>query len=341
MATVGKTRSKRKLRWGVIGTAGIADRAVVPAIGASRNGRVVAVASRDPERARAFAAAHSIPRAHGSYEALLEDESIDAVYVPLPNSMHRDWTTRATSYGKHVLCEKPLGLDAAECEEMRSAADLNGVKVMEAFMYRFHPRTERVVAEVRNGQVGRVRSIRAVFTFDLGGAEDDIRLDAALGGGALMDVGCYCVSVARTLAGREPISVEATAQWAGSRVDAQLSGVLRFENDLTADIECSLTDERCERYEVVGTNGRLEVPQAFVPGTGDAEIVEATGHGTPVRHHVPGADQYRLMVEHFADCVREDAEPRYPISDATANMKVIEAMYRSAHAEGGAVEVGA
>lgn len=327
-----------KLRWGVIGTAHIADAKVVPAIRASCNGQVQAVASRDPERARSFAARHDVPVAYESYEALLQDASLEAVYIPLPNSMHRDWATRAAAYGKHVLCEKPLGLDAAECEEMRAAGEQNGVKVMEAFMYRFHPRTERVLEMVRSGRIGLIREIRAVFTFVLG-TPGDIRLDAALGGGALMDVGCYCVNVARTLTGREPRSVEATARWTGSGVDDRFTGTLRFDEELVAHVECSLVDERCESYRVVGTEGRIEVPRAFVPGADDAEFLVTEG-GRTARLRVPGDDQYRLMVEHFARCVQEDLRPRYEVSEAAANMRVIEALYRSAHA-GAAVEVPA
>ena len=179
-----------KLRFGVLSTANIGRAAVNPAIQAARNAELVAVASRDGERAREFAAQGAIPRHHGSYEALLDDPEIDALYIPLPNSLHREWAIRAAEKGKHVLCEKPLALTAAEGREMAAAADAHRVKLMEAFMYRFHPRTEKVIELVRGGRIGELRAIRSAFTFRLT-RPDNIRLKPELGGGALMDVGCY------------------------------------------------------------------------------------------------------------------------------------------------------
>lgn len=174
--------SEKKLRWGVLSTSNIGRKAVNPAIQASTNGELAAVASRDEERARTFAQEEGIPASYGSYDALLEDGEIEAVYNPLPNSLHREWTIRAAEKGKHILCEKPLALSAAECREMEAAASANGVKLMEAFMYRFHPRTEKVLEMVRAGAVGEVRQIRSSFTFLLT-RPDDIRWDRELGEG--------------------------------------------------------------------------------------------------------------------------------------------------------------
>lgn len=330
----------RRIRWGVISTANIGRAAVNPAIQASSNGELVAVASRTGARATAFAAEHGISRAYNSYEALLGDEDIDAVYIPLPNSMHREWTIRAAEAGKHVLCEKPLALDAEECEQMAAAADDAGVKLMEAFMYRFHPRTERVVEMLRKGAIGEPRTVRSAFTFRLR-SDDDIRLDPDLGGGALMDVGCYCVNVSRTLAGEEPESVQAVAHWTERGVDDLLAGMLRFPGGLVAHFDCALTLERSEAYEVGGTDASLRVESAFLPGTGDVEILEGRGRDGVTHHEIDGVDEYRLMVEHFADCVLDDREPRYPASEAAANMRVIEALYSSARAEGRPVVVSA
>jgi predicted dehydrogenase len=330
--------AERKLRWGVISTANIGRIAVNPAIQASGNSELVAVASRDPERARDFAERSGIPRYHGSYQALLEDDAVDAVYNPLPNSLHREWTIRAAEHGKHILCEKPLALSTAECEEMEAAATANGVQLMEAFMYRFHPRVQRVLDLVREGLVGDLRLIRSAFTFRLT-RPDNIRLRPELGGGALMDVGCYCVNVSRTVAGAEPVEVQAFARWTASGVDQQLAGTLRFENGLVAQFDCALDTERREMYEIVGTLGHLDVPAAFLPGTGQAEIHEVHGREAPVLHAVPGADQYRLMVEHFADCALSGGALRYPAGEAAANMRVIEALYRSARLDGRPVAV--
>jgi xylose dehydrogenase (NAD/NADP) len=325
--------ASRSIRWGVMSTANIGRAAVNPAIQTSSNGSLVAVASRDLARAEAFAAAHGIPTAYGSYEALLGDENVDAVYIPLPNSMHHPWVIRATQAGKHVLCEKPLALSAAECVEMEAAARDNDVLLMEAFMYRFHPRMERVVEMVRGGAVGELKAIRSSFTFRLR-SQDNIRLDPDLGGGALMDVGCYCVNVSRTAVGEEPTMVQATADWTNRGVDEFLAGMMRFPSGAVALFDCALTMERSESFEVAGTDGYLTIPAAFLPGKGDVDFTEVRGREPPTSHDVPGADEYQLMVEHFASCVLNGEAPRYPVSEAAANMRVIEALYRSARAGG-------
>ena len=325
--------SQNKLRWGVISTANIGKHMVIPAIQASRNGEMVAVASRDSQKAANFAAELGIPRAYGSYEELFEAEDIDAIYNPLPNSMHLEWTVKAARAGKHILCEKPLGMDAAECQEMDAAARENGVRLMEAFMYRFHPRIEKVLERVRNGAVGELRFIDSAFTFRLRNP-NNIRLNKELGGGALMDVGCYCVNVSRTLAGAEPVEVQAFASWANTGVDAHLSGTLRFENGLVAHFDSALDMERRESVLVAGTDGYLEVPSSFVPGKADVEFSEYRGRSEKVVHTLAGTDEYQFMVEHFADCVLNDRPLRYPPTEAAANMRVINALYRSARQDG-------
>lgn len=328
----------KTVRWGVLSTANIGRAAVNPAIQASRNGTLDAVASRDPGRARAFADAHGIGRAYGSYEELVDDPEIDALYIPLPNSMHLEWTVRAVEAGKHVLCEKPLALTADDCLAMEAAARANDVVLMEAFMYRFHPRTEAVRAAVRDGRLGALHAIRSAFTFRLTNP-DNIRLDPALGGGALLDVGCYCVNVSRTMAGREPHTVQATARWTDRDVDEALAGMLHFEGGLVAHFDCALTAERSERYEVAGVDGVFDVSAAFLPGTADVTYTESRGRSGTEVHIVAGADEYLLMVEHFADCVLTGRAPRWPASEAAANLRVIEALYRSARAGGVPVAV--
>lgn len=330
--------SDRKLRWGVISTANIGRAAVNPAIQASANGQLLAVASRDEGRAREFARLAGIPRAYGSYEALLEDADIDAVYIPLPNSMHREWTIRAARHGKHILCEKPLGLDQPECLEMEAAAAANGVRLMEAFMYRFHPRIDAATRLIRDGAVGELKLIRSAFTFRLT-RPDNIRLDPELGGGALMDVGCYCVNVSRTIFGREPVEAQAFAEWTPNGVDAELYGVLRFGDGLYAQFDCALNCERREVVEIVGTEGRMNLESAFLPGAGETTIDEHHGRRDNRRHVIAGEDEYRLMVEHFADCVLHDRPLRYDATEAGLNMKSIEALYRSARSRGGPVAV--
>jgi predicted dehydrogenase len=323
----------KKLRWGVLSTSNIGRVAVNPAIQASKNGELVAIASRDEARARELAAKAGIPKAHGSYEALLDDADVDAVYIPLPNRMHLPWTVRAAEYKKHVLCEKPLAMSGAECLEMKRACDAHGVKLMEAFMYRFHPRTREVFRRVAAGEIGDVLAIQSAFTFRLERPEN-IRWSAELGGGALMDVGCYCVNVSRTILGKEPLEAQAFATWAPSGVDATLAGTLRFEGGAVAQFDCALTLERRERYEVAGTLGSLALDRAFLPGTRDVAIVHRQAAGKEARTEIPGVDEYRLMVEHFGEVVLEGAELVYGADEAARNMAAIEALYRSSRSGG-------
>jgi xylose dehydrogenase (NAD/NADP) len=321
--------TEKKIRWGVLSTANIGRAAVIPAIQAARNGEVVAVASRDLEKAKEFAGRLGIPHAHGSYMALLEAEDIDAIYIPLPNSLHREWTIRAAQAGKHILCEKPLALNADECLEMDAAARQHGVILMEAFMYRFHPRTQKALGMARAGAIGELRMIHSAFTFRLT-RPDNIRWSAELGGGSLMDVGCYCVNISRSAAGKEPEVVQAVARWSSSGVDEQMAGTLQFAGGLLAQFDSALTMDRREAYELAGTDGFLAVEAAFLPGTDPVSIEEVHGRQPHKLHTINGADEYQLMVEHFADCILQGKTPRYPAAEAAANLRVIRALYRSA-----------
>lgn len=321
-----------KVRWGILSTANIGRRAVTPALRAARNCEVVAVASRDASRARAYAAEFGLPRHHGAYDELLADPTVDAIYNPLPNSLHKEWTLKALAAGKHVLCEKPVGLSARECLEMHEAALANGRLLMEAFMYRFHPRTERVLELLKERPLGKLRLVRSAFTFSVTNPSN-IRLQPELGGGALMDVGCYCVNVSRTLVGGEPLEAQAFAVWSGKGVDAELVGVLRFEDDVFAQFHCALDTYRQEFVEVVGDAGRLRLDKAFLPGAADTLIGTVTPRGE-AEEPVSGADEYQLMVEHFADCVLAGTPARYDAREAAANLAVMEALYRSARAGG-------
>jgi xylose dehydrogenase (NAD/NADP) len=318
------------LRWGILGTAKIAYEALIPAIRASRNGVLKAVASRDQGRALEFAERWRIPASNGTYEALLEDPGIDAVYIPLPNSEHLSWTLEAVRSGKHVLCEKPLGMNSAECQEMDAAAREHGVILMEGFMYRFHPRTERLLEQVRGGVVGELRVIRSAFSFLLGDRTTNIRMRPELGGGALMDVGSYCVNASRTVAGKEPVEVQALARWTEDGVDEDMAGTLRFDDGLVAQFDCSFTMPSRQFIEIAGTEGSLTVPWAFRPESAEAVIRERRGRNGGTDIIVPMDDEYRNMVEHFGDAVLAGRPLRYPATDAVANMRVIDALYRSA-----------
>ena len=305
---------------------------MLPAIQQSNNGELVAVASRDKQKARDFATKLAIPMSYGSYDALLSANDVDAVYIPLPNSLHREWTIKAAEAKKHVLCEKPLAMNSAECAEMDSAARRNGVKLMEAFMYRFHPQTQKVLELVQTAAIGDLRLMHSAFTFRVTNSAN-IRLQPELGGGSLMDVGCYCVNISRTIAGQEPIGVQAYANWGSTGVDDQMIGNLRFGNGLLAQFDCALTLSRREFYQLIGTEGVIDVPVAFLPGEDKTTIGLQQGRNERSLE-ISGVDEYRLMVEHFASCVLKDAPLRYPPAEAAANMRTIEALYRSARHQG-------
>ncbi len=319
-----------KLRFGILSTARIGQRRVIPAMQQARNLVVSAVASRADARAREFAAESHIPKSYGSYEALLADSEIDAVYIPLPNSLHREWTIKAAEAGKHVLCEKPLASSAHEVDEMLAACDANHVLLMEAFMYRFHPQNEKVFALIRDGAIGAARMVRAIFSFSIA-QETNIRLNASLAGGSLMDVGCYCVNVARTLGGGEPTSVSAHAQFgAASHVDEAMAGVLEFKDGVLATFECGFRVPYRAHYEVIGERGRIAVARPFITDNKATSIILHRPDDTSETFEFPAVDQYTLMSEHFADCVLNNKPLRYPPSEARAQMRVLDALYQSA-----------
>ncbi len=316
--------------WGVLSTARIGARLVE---GASKtdSADIVAVASRDMATAQAFADAHGIPRAHGSYEALLADAAIDAVYIPLPNSMHADWTVRALQAGKHVLCEKPMDRRPEQVERAFDVAEQHGLVLSEAFMWRHNPQTRSLRDLLDAGAIGAVRLVRACFSFVLAG-DVDVRLDPTLHGGGLMDVGCYCVSGARLVAG-EPVSVSAQVVTGPTGVDMRLSGLLRFDGEVLGVIDCGLDIYRRGELEVVGAEGRILLsdpwhaigPQIVVERGFEREIVE-----------VDAADSFTLELEDAAAAIAGRHAPLLGRADALGQARTIEALYRSAE-EGRAV----
>ncbi len=316
-----------RLRWGILSTARIALRRVIPAILESQSAAVVAIASRELANAREVATQFGIPRAYGSYEALLDDPAVDAIYNPLPNSLHRPWTLRAAEASKHVLCEKPLALDAAEADEMVSACQHAGVLLQEAFMYRFHPQIERLQRLVRDGAVGIPWLVRSAFTFTVT-RTPDIRLDAALGGGGLMDVGCYCINLSRLLLG-EPIAASASGRYEQD-VDVILAGMLRFPDDVTAQFDCGLRVPPRQFCEVVGAEGVIALPRPFLPQEDPVTISVRRGERED-RIEIPGTNQYTRMIDAFVECVRTGRPPRFPASDAVRNMRAIDALRQSVH----------
>ncbi len=314
------------IRWGILSTANIARKRVVPAIQAAHNSEVVAVASRHADRAQAFATELNIPRAYGSYEALLGDPDIDAIYIGLPNNLHAEWAIHCATAGKPTLCEKPLALDAAQAQQMVTAFAARNVPFAEAFMYRFHPQTERVRALLAEGVIGELHAIDAVFTFRLPPeASENIRLQPDLGGGSLMDVGCYCVNLMRLMTDAEPEAVTALARMgAQSGVDEAFAGVLRFPGGVLGHFDSGLRSIRTHRYELRGATGRIVVPQGFVMEAHEQTTIEVVRGEAVERVVIPAANHYQRMAEDFAHALLDDRPPRFAPEDAVANMRVLD-----------------
>jgi predicted dehydrogenase len=303
---------------------------VLPALAGARNGAVWAIASRDAARAAAVAAASGAPRAYGDYADLLADPEVEAVYIALPNHLHREWTERAAAAGKHVLCEKPLACTAAEGEAMVAACRAAGVQLLEAVMYRFHPRMIRLAALIAEGAIGTPRALHAAFSFPLA-ATENYRHHPEFGGGALLDVGCYGVNAARWLMGAEPVAAAAHARFdAATGVDRALSGLLVFPDGATAHLDCAFDTAEHQLIVVTGAQGTLTAPLAFTAWRGDpTHLILDTAAGVR-RFDFPPADPYLAMVEHFADLCRGRCAPGDPPEDAVGNLRTLDALARAA-----------
>jgi xylose dehydrogenase (NAD/NADP) len=323
------------IKWGILGNATIARKCMIPAIFNSVNGCVYALASRDPEKAKALVEKYRITRLYSNYESVIEDNQVSAVYIPLPNHLHKEWTIKALEAGKHVLCEKPLACNAAEAMEMAQVASKKGAYLMEALMYRFHPRTWAIHKMVSQGKIGALRLVRVSFCFHI---EEEIlkkKENARLkkkGGGALLDVGCYGVSVARWMMGENPESVQAAAHFNDEGVDIHTAGVLHFRNGGLATIEASFISSLQQTYTIVGTEGSFELPHnAFIPWEKDTTYVyRGKNEETGKQEIIPGVDEYRLMVEHFSDVVIRGISPLFETTDSIQNMQVLDALAESA-----------
>ncbi len=318
------------LRWGVIGTARIAAEQVVPAVKRARTTKLQAVASRSLDRAETFARDHGIPSYYGSYDELLQDPEVDAVYISLPNHLHAEWSIRAAQSGKHILCEKPAVLHPSELKAVLDACRESDVRYMEAFMYQLHPQWDRVLEILRCGQIGSIQSIRAAFTFPLLG-EFDIRLQPEMGGGALYDVGCYCVHAIRRIVGDvEPSTIRAHAHFgADGIVDRTLSAELGFDHGVSASFVCSFEQEDRQDVVIEGSSGTLTVSHAFRPDVGKPTLSIQTAT-TQTDEPVPNADLYVLEVEHFSDGVLTGNPFRNTDQDVAANSRWIDQIYRAA-----------
>jgi D-xylose 1-dehydrogenase (NADP+, D-xylono-1,5-lactone-forming) len=316
------------VRWGIVSLAKINER-VFPELRDSSQLELLAVASRSQAAAEAYACEQGIPRAYGSYDGLLADPEVEAVYLPLPNSLHVEWTIRALRAGKHVICEKPMDRRAAEVERAFRAAEQAGRILMEAFMYRHHPQTKRAAQLVEAGEIGELRVVRTSFGFTLGEAEN-IRLRADLDGGSLMDVGCYCVSASRLFAG-EPETAIGWQVAGPSGVDLRFTGSLVFPGPVLAHFDCGFDVPDNSVVELVGSRGTLRIPTPFLVTDPRIELVRG---GETERVGIPPANAYQLQFENLSAAIRGDAEPLLGRQDALGQARTIEALYASANRGG-------
>jgi predicted dehydrogenase len=327
------------VRIGVLGAANIARKVVIPSILEAKGVELAAIAS-ESTKASDFLAQTDLRTAGGvplrdvvracTYEELLADETVDAVYIPLPNHLHAPWSKRAADAGKHVLCEKPAARTRAEAEDAIEHCVAAGVVWMEAFMYRFHPQWQLVFERLREGAIGDLRLVRSVFTFTVTSPEN-VRRQPELGGGSLYDVGYYCVNASRWTMGAEPVTVSASMSLGPEGIDEEFAGVLDFGGGRLALFASSFTQPYRHEVELLGTAGRIRVPDAFVNGSEPVTIEIQDASGAWEHIDVPGDDEYRLEVEDFAECVRAGRQPQVVShEDTLANMGAIDALYEAA-----------
>jgi D-xylose 1-dehydrogenase (NADP+, D-xylono-1,5-lactone-forming) len=315
------------VRWGILSTAHI-NRLVIPPAHESPKVELIAVASRDQRRADGYAREWGIPRAYGSYQALLGDADVEVIYISLPNGQHVEWSTRALEAGKHVLCEKPLSRHTEDVERAFDLAEREGLLLSEAFMYRHHPQSHRLVELVESGAIGTLQTVRAAFSFTLPDLED-IRLNKELEGGALMDVGCYCVNGTRLLSG-EPDRVYGEQLVGPTGVDVRFHGMLHFPSGVVGQFDCGLVLPMRDELEAIGDEGSLFLDD---PWHAREPVIELRRQSeTTERIEIEPANSYRLELDNVSDAVRGEAELLLGRADAVGQVRVIEALYRSANA---------
>ncbi len=317
----------RILNWGLLSTANI-NRALITPLRASPCNRLTAVASRDLAHAQAYAAERDIPRAFGSYEAMLADPDIDVVYISLPNSLHAEWSIKAMQAGKHVLCEKPLAVTLAEVDAMTATARSTGRVLAEAFMYRHHPQTLKVKELVEGGVIGRLLVIRGGFTFPLTNPAN-VRLIPELGGGGIWDVGCYPISFIRTIAGAAPVEVFGWQEVGDSGVDMVFTGQMRFPNGVVGQFDSGFRSPERMLMEFLGSEGALSLTNSFKPGL-NAQINLLRNDGTTETITVPGQELYIGEVEDMYDAIVHGKPARVTLADSRANVATILALLQSA-----------
>ncbi|SFL21866.1 Gfo/Idh/MocA family protein [Halanaerobium salsuginis] len=323
----------KKIKWGILGCANIAKKAVIPAIIAAANSELYAVASRDQVKAKSFAAEFSAAKYYTNYADLLADQDLDAIYIPLPNNLHREWAIKAAAAGKHILCEKPLsGKNITEAEEMYAAAQENDVLLMEAFMYRFQPFVKQLKKMISDGVIGELKEIKANFTFNISDQTDNIRLSRKLDGGALNDIGCYTVNISRYLFGEKPLQVANFFEEAENGVDLSGSATLYFSQSRFANLYYSINSYPEQDLEVIGSEGSIKVPGFFSWLEDNYFLINKSGQEEKLS--VETGPQYQLEIEAFADAILNNTPLPLTIEAETyPNLEVMDAMRKSAREE--------
>ena len=316
----------KRLNWGLLSTAKI-NRALIKPLNASKRTRLLAVASRSISSAEAYAREWNIPRAHGSYEALLADPEIDVIYNSLPNHLHAEWTIKALRAGKHVLCEKPFALTLAEVDAMSQAARETGKVLAEAFMYRHHAQTLKVKEIVDSGVLGKLQLIKGAFTFPLT-REGDIRLKKETGGGSIWDVGCYPISYARMIVGAEPVEVFGWQVTGQGGADESFIGQMRFKDGVHMQFDCGFKPPSRSFIEIIGTEAALNIPHPFKPGLKNEIHLIQNGNTQTIK--IKGGELYLGEVEDMCDAILNDQPPRISLMDSYGNIAAILALIQSA-----------
>ncbi len=318
--------TNRILRWGLLSTAKI-NHALIHPLRASKRNQLLAVASRSEEKAQAYANKWMIPRSYGSYESLLADPEIDVIYNSLPNHLHADWTIKALKAGKHVLCEKPLALTAANVDKMLATAKKTGCVLTEAFMYRHHPQTLKVQEIVESGILGKLQFLRGSFTFTLN-REGNYRFIKEMGGGSIWDVGCYPISYIRMLIGRNPVEVFGWQVQGQAGIDLSFAGQMRFSDDILAQFDSSFQSPFHTEMEILGSLGKLLIPNPFRPGKNEEILLTLNNKVKKIK--IRGQELYRGEVEEMADTILLGKLPRISLEDSRANTITIQAFLESA-----------
>lgn len=320
----------KTVKWGVLSTADIAQTQLIPAIKRAENAEVIAIASRGP-KVHAVAGNLGIVRAYESYDALLNDQDVEVIYIPLPNDLHKEWVVKAAKAGKHILCEKPIALSEDDLEEMIAVCNERNVQFMEAFMYQFHPQHARVKEIIQAGEIGEIKLYKSSHSFNLENREGNIRMDATKGGGAIWDIGCYSIHAMQMILEKQVKSVSfKTIQDSKTNVDVSAFGILELENDIHGIVDCSFDMTNRNEYEIIGTKGTVKVKNAFRPDylSGNGQII-VTNQSTDRIEQV-GGDIYKLEVEFFSNHVLSGASLTVQHNYARQNVKILQAIQKSA-----------